>query len=48
MADFPKNKIYTPPLLVGDLIVVAPMGSSFLMVAYDANGAQKWQFTPAK
>jgi outer membrane protein assembly factor BamB len=48
VADFPKNKIYTPPLLVGDLIVVAPMGSDFLMVAYDANGVQKWKFTPAK
>lgn len=47
-ADFPKNKIYTPPMLAGDLIVVAPMGSEFLLVAYDTNGAQKWNFIPAK
>jgi outer membrane protein assembly factor BamB len=46
--DFPKNKIYTPPLLAGDLIVVAPMGSQFLLAAFDFNGAQKWTFTPAK
>jgi outer membrane protein assembly factor BamB len=48
LADFPKNKIYTSPLLVGDLIVVAPMGSQFMLAAYDINGAQKWTFTPAK
>ncbi len=46
--DLPKNKIYTPPLLVGDLIVVAPMGSEFLLAAYDQNGAQKWTFIPTK
>ncbi|MCS6994043.1 MAG: PQQ-binding-like beta-propeller repeat protein [Anaerolineales bacterium] len=46
--NFEKNKIYTPPLLVNDMIVVAPMGSQFLMVAYDRNGAKKWTFTPAQ
>jgi outer membrane protein assembly factor BamB len=46
--DFPKNKIYTPPLLAGDVVVVAPMGSQFLLAAYDLDGAQKWTFTPAK
>jgi outer membrane protein assembly factor BamB len=46
--NFAKNKIYTPPLLVDDLVVVAPMGSEFLMVAYDVNGAKKWTFTPTK
>lgn len=46
--NFEKNKIFTTPLLVQDTIVVAPMGSQFLMVAYDLNGAQKWTFTPAK
>lgn len=46
--NFDKNKIYTTPLLVQDTIVVAPMGSQFLMVAYDLNGAKKWTFTPAQ
>lgn len=46
--NFDRNKIYTTPLQVNDLIVVAPMGSQFLMVAYDVNGAKKWTFTPTK
>ncbi len=46
--SFDKNKIYTTPLLVDEMIVVAPMGSQFLMVAYDLNGAKKWTFTPAQ
>lgn len=46
--SFDKNKIYTTPLLVDEMIVVAPMGSQFLMVAYDLNGAKKWTFTPSK
>lgn len=46
--NFDKNKIYTSPLLVQDTIVVAPMGSQFLMAAYDLSGAKKWTFTPAQ
>jgi outer membrane protein assembly factor BamB len=46
--SFEKNKIFTTPLLVQDTIVIAPMGSQFLMVAYDLNGAKKWTFTPAQ
>jgi len=46
--EFAKNKIYTAPMLVGDSIIVAPMGSEFLLVAYNPTGAQKWAFTPAK
>lgn len=47
--NFDRNKIYTPPLRVNDdMIVVAPMGSQFLMVAYDRNGAKKWTFTPSQ
>lgn len=46
--SFEKNKIFTTPLLIQDTIVVAPMGSQFLMAAYDLNGAKKWTFTPAK
>jgi outer membrane protein assembly factor BamB len=38
-------KLYTAPLLAGDLIVIAPMNAKFLLAAYDLNGAQKWTFT---
>ncbi len=40
-------KIYTTPILAGDLIVVAPMHVKFILAAYDLNGAQKWTFAPA-
>jgi outer membrane protein assembly factor BamB len=40
-------KLYSSPVDAGDLILVAPMGKSALMlVAYDVNGAQKWVFSP--
>lgn len=42
-------KLYSTPVAAGDLILVAPMGKQNLMlVAYDASGAQKWIFSPAK
>jgi outer membrane protein assembly factor BamB len=42
-------KLYSSPVSAGDLILVAPMGKSDLMlVAYDTTGAQKWVFTPNK
>jgi outer membrane protein assembly factor BamB len=37
-------KLYTPPFLAGDLILIAPMNANFLLAAYDSNGAQKWTF----
>lgn len=38
-------KLYTAPVDAGDVILVAPMGKSDLMlVAYDTSGAQKWVF----
>ncbi len=46
--ELPKNKIYVTPIQIGDSILVTPMGSEFLMVAYNFTGAQKWTFTPAK
>jgi outer membrane protein assembly factor BamB len=40
-------KLYSTPVDAGDLILVAPMGKSALMlVAFDVNGAQKWVFSP--
>ncbi len=37
-------KLYTPPMLAGDVILIAPMNAKFLLAAYDLNGAQKWTF----
>ncbi|GAB4482631.1 MAG: hypothetical protein OHK0031_05330 [Anaerolineales bacterium] len=41
-------KLYVAPVLVNDLVIVAPMNYPNLLVAYDLNGAQKWAYTPAK
>jgi outer membrane protein assembly factor BamB len=42
-------KLYSTPVAAGELILVAPMGKQDMMlVAYDATGAQRWIFTPAK
>lgn len=37
-------KLYTPPLLAGNVILIAPMNANFLLVAYDLTGVQKWTF----
>ncbi len=42
------GKIYTTPVLAGDLILVAPYQAAFTLVAYDADGKQAWPFTPEK
>ncbi len=47
-ADIEKAKIYTAPSLAGDLILVAPMQSESLLIAYNMSGAQKWAFVPGK
>jgi outer membrane protein assembly factor BamB len=47
-ADIEGAKIYTAPILAGDLIIVAPMQAQFILAAYDQNGVQKWTFAPAK
>ncbi|NCP86695.1 MAG: hypothetical protein CO094_00840 [Anaerolineae bacterium CG_4_9_14_3_um_filter_57_17] len=41
-------KLYTAPMLVGDLIIIAPMNYANLLLAFDMNGAQKWAYTPEK
>jgi outer membrane protein assembly factor BamB len=41
-------KIYTTPVLSGDLILVAPYQGEFVLAAYDLQGKQAWTFTPAK
>ena len=41
-------KVYTTPVISGDLILVAPYQAAFTLAAYDADGKQAWTFTPAK
>ena len=45
-ATIENAKLYTPPFLAGDVILIAPMNAKFLLAAYDLNGAQKWTFSP--
>lgn len=40
------GKIYTTPVLSGDLILVVPYQAEFNLAAYDAQGKQAWMFTP--
>jgi len=42
------GKIYTTPVISGDLILVAPYQAEFVLAAYDAEGKQAWTFTPEK
>ncbi len=42
------GKIYTTPVVSGDLILVAPYQADFALAAYDAAGRQAWTFTPKK
>jgi len=44
-ATIENAKLYTSPLLAGDVVLIAPMNAKFLLAAYDLNGAQKWTFT---
>lgn len=44
----PGGKIYTTPVIVGDLILVAPYHADFALAAYDLAGRQAWTFTPGK
>lgn len=40
------GKLYTTPVVAGDLILVAPLGADFYLSALDANGRQVWTFAP--
>jgi outer membrane protein assembly factor BamB len=42
------GKIYTTPVMAGDLSLVAPLGTTFYLAALDADGHQVWTFTPEK
>jgi outer membrane protein assembly factor BamB len=40
------GKIYTTPVVAGDLILVAPMETDFYLAALDSNGRRVWTFSP--
>ena len=40
------GKIYTTPVLAGELILVAPYQAEFALAAYDTAGRQAWTFAP--
>ena len=40
------GKIYTTPIVAGDLTIVAPLETDFYLAALDLNGRQVWTFTP--
>lgn len=42
------GKIYTTPVVSGDLILAAPYQADFVLAAYDAAGKQAWTFVPEK
>jgi len=42
------GKIYTTPVISGDLILVAPYQADYLLAAFDKDGKQAWTFTPQK
>lgn len=42
----PGGKIYTAPVLAGELVLVAPLSADAYLYAYDLNGRQAWAFNP--
>ena len=44
----PGGKIYTSPVVSGELILVTPYQAEFALAAFDAEGKQAWTFTPEK
>lgn len=42
----PGGKIYTTPIMAGDLVLVSPLGAESYLYAYDLNGRQAWAFKP--
>jgi outer membrane protein assembly factor BamB len=42
------GKIYTTPIIVNNLTIVAPLETDFYLAALDANGRRVWTFTPEK
>jgi len=42
------GKLYTTPVAIGDLILVAPLGTEFFLTALDADGRTVWTFVPER
>lgn len=42
----PGGKIYTTPVVAGNLVLVSPMTAEAYLYAYDMNGRQVWAFNP--
>jgi len=42
------GKLYSTPVLAGDLLLVAPVEGDATLVALDQNGTQQWVYTPGK
>jgi outer membrane protein assembly factor BamB len=41
-----NGKIYTTPVVVGDLILIAPLETEFYLTALDSDGRTVWTFVP--
>ena len=48
--EITKAKIYTTPIVAGDLLIIAPMGAEFTLYAYplELAGMPQWTFKPGK
>jgi outer membrane protein assembly factor BamB len=44
----PGGKLYSTPVVAGNLVLVAPYQADYALVAYDVDGKQVWTFTPEK
>jgi outer membrane protein assembly factor BamB len=42
------GKLYTTPVVAGDLILVAPLETEFFLTALDSNGRTVWTFIPER
>jgi len=42
------GKIYTTPVVVGDLVLVAPLETEFFLTGLDSNGRTVWTFIPER
>jgi outer membrane protein assembly factor BamB len=43
-----KGQLLVPPVIVGDLVLVAPFSGDNALVAYTSSGAFRWPFAPSK
>jgi eukaryotic-like serine/threonine-protein kinase len=41
-----EAKLYTSPILVGDLLLIAPMEGEIMLAAYNLQGSPRWTFKP--